>query len=91
MNEIILKTPDELLELINEALNEKMKVSKEWIKSKLGKKDRLLTRRETAEFLGISLSTLSRWTQKGHIKAYGIEDKIYYKMNELEASLIPIN
>lgn len=51
----------------------------------------ILTRKETAELLSISLPTLHSWTMSGKIKAYGIGGRVYYKLEEVEQSLIQIN
>ncbi|MBW7866929.1 MAG: helix-turn-helix domain-containing protein [Brumimicrobium sp.] len=47
----------------------------------------LLTPKETAEFLKISLPTLHRWQKKGKVKCYGISGSRYYKRSELLESL----
>lgn len=47
----------------------------------------LLTPKETADFLRISLPTLWRWQKKGKIKCYGIAGSRYYKRSELLESL----
>jgi len=39
----------------------------------------LLTRKETAEFLGITLPTLNDWTKKQVIKGYRIGARVRYK------------
>lgn len=41
----------------------------------------LLTRTETAEYLKINSTTLWNWTKNGKLKAYGIGNRVYYKMN----------
>ena len=46
-----------------------------------------LTRSEVCELLKIDLSTLYRWTKKGDLKAYGIGNRVYYKLNEVEQKL----
>lgn len=46
-----------------------------------------LTRKETADLLGISLVTLNDWTKKGVIKAYRINTRIRYKSNEVEKAI----
>lgn len=48
----------------------------------------LLTPKETAKLLKISIPTLWRWEQKGKVKCYGIGGKRYYKRNEVVESLI---
>jgi hypothetical protein len=40
--------------------------------------DVYLTRKETAEFLKINLTTLWNWTNKGRIISYGLGHRIYY-------------
>ncbi|MCT4580853.1 MAG: helix-turn-helix domain-containing protein [Flavobacteriales bacterium] len=51
----------------------------------------LLTRKEAAEFLSISLSTLKNWTYDKLIKAYKLGGRIYYKRKELINSLREVN
>jgi excisionase family DNA binding protein len=50
----------------------------------------LLTRKETAKLLGISLPTLHNWTTEGRIPAYRIARRVRYKRAEVEESLIKI-
>ena len=50
----------------------------------------LLSRRDAANFLGISLPTLHNWTMKGVIKGYRINTNVKYKKCELEKALIAI-
>jgi len=50
----------------------------------------LLSRKEAAQFLSISLSTLKNWTYSKVIKGYKLGGKIYYKKQELMKSLKPI-
>lgn len=54
-------------------------------------KEQLLTRTETAKYLKVDSSTLWSWTKKGKLKAYGIGNRVYYKMNEIDEALIRIN
>jgi excisionase family DNA binding protein len=42
-----------------------------------------ITRKQTAELLGISLVTLHDWTKKGIIKGYRINTRIRYKKSEV--------
>ncbi|CAA0168213.1 helix-turn-helix domain-containing protein [Tenacibaculum maritimum] len=55
------------------------------------KKDKLLTRKQTAEILQVSLVTLWNWTKKGTIKAYRIGNKIRYKESEIIEALQVVN
>lgn len=50
----------------------------------------LLSRKETAALLRISLPTLSDWTKKGLIKSYCIGRKVFYKDNEVNSALAEI-
>lgn len=49
--------------------------------------DKLLTRKETAEKLKISLPTLNDWSKRGLLKSYIIGGRVLYKANEIEQSL----
>lgn len=53
-------------------------------------KNELLTRNEVAELLKCDLSTIHNWTKKGKLKKYCLGDRIYYKLSEIESSLIAI-
>jgi excisionase family DNA binding protein len=47
----------------------------------------LLSRKQTAKLLCISLPTLHHWTKSGVIKAYRIGNRILYKLQEINSSL----
>ncbi len=51
----------------------------------------LLTRKETADFLRISITTLHHWTKKGIIIGYGMGNRVYYKKSEIEKKITKIN
>ena len=53
--------------------------------------DTLLSKKEAAELLGISLNTLDTYTKNKTIPCYGIGSKIVFKRNEVIGSLICIN
>jgi len=50
----------------------------------------LITRRDAAKLLGISLPTLLDWTNTGKIIGYRIASRVRYKRAELENSLSKI-
>ncbi|MFL0171103.1 helix-turn-helix domain-containing protein [Tenacibaculum maritimum] len=54
-------------------------------------KDKLLTRKQTAEILSVSLPTIWSWGKKGIIKAYRIGNKIRFKESEVMEALQEIN
>lgn len=49
-----------------------------------------LTRAEVAKKLKCDLSTVHNWTKKGKLHSYSIGNRIYYKLNEVEAALQPL-
>ena len=50
-----------------------------------------ITRSETRDVLKVDLSTLHNWTKKGKLKAYGIGNRVYYRRDEVEQAIKPIN
>ena len=52
---------------------------------------KLLTRKATALFLGISLPTLHEWTMAGKITANRIGTRVRYYQADVEAALTQVN
>jgi len=50
----------------------------------------LITRKQVAKLLGVSLPTINSYTKTGKIKGYRIGNRIRYKRNEIENSLLQI-
>ena len=50
----------------------------------------VLTRKEAAKLLSVSLPTILDWTKTGKITGYRIGSRIRYKRAELESSLLQI-
>lgn len=50
-----------------------------------------LTRQQLAEWLGVDLSTIHNWKKRGKITAYSIGNRVYYKREEIEAAMQPLN
>lgn len=50
----------------------------------------LITRKQAADFLGVSLPTINDYTKTGKIQGYRIGNRIRYKRNEIENSLLQI-
>ncbi|CAL65248.1 helix-turn-helix domain-containing protein [Christiangramia forsetii] len=84
----LIQETDSFINEILEKLEPTLKQLTETLKPK--EPEELLTRKETAQLLKINLSTLNRWSKKGKIKRYCIENKIYYKRSEIEASLTQV-
>ena len=51
----------------------------------------MLTRKQTAKFLCISLPTLHDWTKEGLIRAYRIGNRVLYKKEDVNQALTLIN
>jgi excisionase family DNA binding protein len=49
--------------------------------------DRLLTRKQVAERLGISLPTLNLWTKEGIVPAVRLNSSVRYRMADVEAAM----
>jgi excisionase family DNA binding protein len=78
----ILTTPEELRELVTEIIrSETPKVPES------AKTEDLISRKEAARLLSITLPTLWDWTRKGTIPGYRISKRVYYKRHEIEAAL----
>ncbi|MEQ8520261.1 MAG: helix-turn-helix domain-containing protein [Cytophagales bacterium] len=50
-----------------------------------------LTRNEVAEYFSVSLVTIHDWSKKKILNPYRIGNRVYFKSNEIENSLKPIN
>lgn len=48
---------------------------------------KLLTRKEAALFLSVSLTTLKTWTDQNLIKSYRLGGRVYYKEQEIIEAL----
>jgi excisionase family DNA binding protein len=55
------------------------------------KNNTLLTRKDVAERLQISLVTLSKWVKEGKIKAYKIGRIVRFKADEIDRFLEPLS
>lgn len=89
--EILVTNTKNITEMVKEVVRGQLIEFSKWFESKINSEDRILTRNDTADYLGISLSTLSRWTKKGKISSQGIGHRVYYKMSDIKRSLITIN
>jgi excisionase family DNA binding protein len=91
MNDIIITHPNNLKEMIREVINEEAYKFTNWFNSRLANEEKTLTREQAATYLGMSPSTLYRHTKQGHIKAYGIGNRVYYKLNDIKNAMRAIN
>jgi len=89
-NSIIFQnlTAEQLKEVIREAIASELQKSKPEIPTNPTIK--YLTRKETAEILCVSLTTLYNLTKTGVIKAHRIGKRVLYSQEEIENSLTQI-
>jgi hypothetical protein len=87
MENVILTTytPEQLTGIISDAVTEAVKSIK--FQASTPPSEKLLTRKETADKLKISLVTLNDWTKRGMIQSYLIGGRVLYKDSEIEKSL----
>jgi hypothetical protein len=82
-------TAQELSQMITDAVNEAVKNIK--IEQPITLSQELLSRKEVADKLKISLVTLNDWTKKGIVNSYAIGGRILYKASEINEKLTKIN
>lgn len=70
--------------VINKALG---KAFKDFPLHQTKEKLELLSRKETAKTLCISLPTLNQWTKDGVITAYRIGNRVLYKIEDIKSAL----
>ncbi len=74
----------QISEVVTNAINEKQRQ-----KPKID--DELMTRKEVAKFLKVSLQTLHNWANNGVLVPYRIGNKLRYKRSDVLKALIQIN
>lgn len=74
-------TVSELKELIFECVDSEL--SKHSLAAQSQEQEELLTRKQTATLLRITLVTLYHWTKEGRLQSYKIGGRIRYKKDEV--------
>ena len=87
--QFIQVTPDQLQNAILTGVKNQLSELKEQFQPK--EPTVYLSRNDVKELLKIDLSTIHNWTKKGKLKAYGIGHRVYYKRNEVDSMLTPLN
>ena len=80
--QIIQFTPEQLKQLLNEVLDNKLIEIAEALKTK--PKLEYLSRKETKELLGVSYVTLNNWRNKEVLEPHYIGNKLFYNKQEIE-------
>jgi excisionase family DNA binding protein len=80
-------------EQIQDAILAGMRAELEILKREFQPKEptEFLTRNEVRDLLKVDLSTVHNWTKRGKLRAYGLGNRVYYKRNEIESALKPLN
>ncbi len=74
--------------IISEVLDEKLKTQPP--KEPSNKKLSYLSREEVAKILRVSLATLHDWSKQGIVQSYRIGNRVLYKQDEIEKSLVTV-
>lgn len=76
--------------LIVDSVNACLKHNKGSNEKESTSNDKLLTREEVCEMLGITKNTLYRYTKEGRLQSYGIGNRVYYKKAEVLDAVKPL-
>jgi DNA-directed RNA polymerase specialized sigma subunit len=82
---IIQVTPEELKQLINEALDSKLKEILHNVKPE--PKIEYLSRKETSKILGVSTGTLNNWNNSGILEPVYIGKRVLYTRQAIDNKL----
>jgi excisionase family DNA binding protein len=91
MQEFVIITPEQLRTVISETVKNEFARQFTAVTSQTQtneQQDELLTRKQAAKLLGVSLPTLNEWSKSGVVTGYRINTRVRYKRNELEKSLL---
>ncbi len=88
-NQILLQgiTPEQLTEKFLKGVDERIRE----LVNEPEKPREYLTRKEVAERLCITLPTVHSWINKGILNPYRIGNRVLFKSDELDKSLVAIN
>lgn len=90
--QLIQVTPQELTDLINEALKDRFKELYTKIQGIDPKSEKeFLTRKETQALFNVSSVTIHEWQKNGILKVYKMGNRSYFKYSELLETLYKSN
>ncbi|MDA8910457.1 helix-turn-helix domain-containing protein [Crocinitomicaceae bacterium] len=78
---------EELTNLIKEGIVPELENALQKYLKELPKKDEYLSRKDTADYFGVSLPTIHDWIRKGIITPYKMGNRTYFNKLELIAKL----
>lgn len=76
---LIVTTEEELKKIIQDCIG------------KASEKEEILTTQQVADLLHVDRGTVYDYRDAGHLKAYGIGKRVWYKRSEVIAALVRIN
>jgi hypothetical protein len=74
-------TPNELVNLISEKVREQLQEFSQASNTKTDNPH--LTRKQTAQYFGVSLNCINDWCNKGILTPYKVGQRTYFKRSEL--------
>lgn len=85
--QFVSTTPQELANLISEKVKQALESQLNEIGTTPEKKE-FITREEASKLLNVTYATLWRYNKEGKLKAYKFQNKVYYKLSEIENGFI---
>ncbi len=83
--QFIATSPNALAELIADELRRELKNHAQTLAqaSENAKGKEVMTRKETAEFFGVTFTTIHDWVQKGILHPYKVGNRVFFKRSHL--------
>ncbi len=88
MIQFIQTSPDELKAAMADIIRHEVEKLKADFQPK--QPTEYMTRQQVAAFFNVDLATVWNWTKRGKLQAYGMGNRVYYRRDEVEASLTPL-
>ena len=85
--QFVSTTPDDLAVLISEKVKQVLESQFNEIGTTPEKKE-FITRDEASKLLNVTYATLWRYNKSEKLKSYKFQNKVYYKLSEIEAGFI---
>ena len=86
--ELVSLTTQDLKTLFCKVIQEELGALKKELEPK--QPNSYLTRKEVAKMLKIDLSSVHNWSKRGILKPHQIGNRVYYKLSEVENSIVEL-
>jgi hypothetical protein len=86
--QLIGLSKEDLKDLFGDVLKSEIRTLKKGMEPIEG--NNYLTRKEVAQMFKIDLSSVHNWSKKGILKPYQIGSRVYYKLSEIENSIVQL-